>query len=519
MFQLWQSLDNSNFLCKSVLYVPDKPGSLAKLANFFGKYGINITYFYYNRSEHPNKVIIEAKHKELSPFKLLFEELKKENFLEEKYEEDLQIINPNNILKISVYLENKPGTLARFAELLKKYEANVIYMIYNEVISENRGEIAFYVKKPEQINALAQEMNLLGYYYNFEYSGTDEEKTNIIIGLNLLERFFLSLKKLIGEEETEKVKEIVMTSKMLSETLINFNRESGKNLEIGQIFNKILTFAISSISKREKNFNYKRLPTLPIGKILVYSFRPPTGGNIYILKGETETIMIDGSYGIYYEDIKKMFAENQIDPSKIKKIYLTHADADHAGVSGYFEEEYRTEVYLHPASRGIMENENRAYGTDTPLFQLNHYFTILVNYFTKSKFPKDGKFFDIKPKELCGAFPVIDYFKLDGIEFKVLESLGGHIPGQVFFLSEELGLFFTGDYLLYVPSLSEEEKSFLSIPKLLMTSTNTNSKVFREEMELLKNLAQKIDSCLSEKGKGLLILPGHGDYYPIRLIF
>jgi len=307
MFHLWQSLDNSNFLCKSVLYVPDKPGSLAKLANFFGKYGINITYFYYNRSEHPNKVIIEAKHKELSPFKLLFEELKKENFLEEKYEEDLQIINPNNILKISVYLENKPGTLARFAELLKKYEANVIYMIYNEVISENRGEIAFYVKKPEQINALAQEMNLLGYYYNFEYSGTDEEKTNIIIGLNLLERFFLSLKKIIGEEETEKVKEIVMTSKMLSETLINFNRESGKNLEIGQIFNKILTIAISSISKRGKNFNYKRLPTLPIGKILVYSFRPPTGGNIYILKGETETIMIDGSYGIYYEDIKKMF--------------------------------------------------------------------------------------------------------------------------------------------------------------------------------------------------------------------
>jgi hypothetical protein len=54
-----------------------------------------------------------------------------------------------------------------------------------------------------------------------------------------------------------------------------------------------------------------------------------------------------------------------------------------------------------------------------------------------------------------------------------------------------LGLFFTGDYLLYVPSLSEEEKSFLNIPKLLMTSTNVNSKIFREEMELLKNLAQK----------------------------
>lgn len=49
-------------------------------------------------------------------------------------------------------------------------------MIYNEAISENRCEIAFYVSKSEQINALAQEMNLLGYHYNFEYSGSDEEK-------------------------------------------------------------------------------------------------------------------------------------------------------------------------------------------------------------------------------------------------------------------------------------------------------------------------------------------------------
>ncbi len=519
MFQIWQSLEDTAFLCKTILYAPDKPGSLAKLANLFGKRGINITYFYYNRSEHPNKVIIEAKHKELNPFKILFKELTRENFLEEKYEEDLQIINPNNILKISVYLENKPGTLAKFAELLKKYEANVIYMIYNEAISENRCEIAFYVKKPEQINSLAQEMNLLGYYYNFEYSGTDEERTNKIIGLNLLERFFLNLKKIIGEEETEKVKEIIMTSKKLSETLANFNRESGKNLEMGQIFNKILAFAISSRSKTGNSFSYKRLPVLPLGNILLYSFRPPTGGTLYVLEGKTETILIDGSYGIYYEDIKKMLSENHIDPLKIKKIYLTHADADHAGLSGYFEEEYGTEVYLHPSSKGIIENENRAYGTDTPLSQLNHYFTVLVNYFTKSKFPKIGKFFNTNPKEFYESFPIIDYFKLDGIEFKVLESLGGHIPGQVFFLSEELGLFFTGDYLLYIPSLSDEEKSFLNIPKLLMTSTNTNSKIFREEMDLLKNLAQKIDSQLAEKGKGLIILPGHGDYYPIRLIF
>lgn len=159
-----------------------------------------------------------------------------------------------------------------------------------------------------------------------------------------------------------------MTSKNLSETLINFNKESGKNLERGEIFNKILAFAISSCSKTGNNFHYKRLPALPLGSVVLHSFKPPTGGNVYILEGESETIMIDGSYGIYYEDIIKILKENYIDPSKVKKIYLTHADADHAGLSGYFEEEYRTKVYLHPASQGIIKNENRAYGTDTPIF-------------------------------------------------------------------------------------------------------------------------------------------------------
>lgn len=51
-----------------------------------------------------------------------------------------------------------------------------------------------------------------------------------------------------------------------------------------------------------------------------------------------------------------------------------------------------------------------------------------------------------------------------------------------------------------------------------MTSTNKNSKIFRNEMKLLKNYAQKLDSHLAKTGKGLLILPGHGDYYPFRLI-
>ncbi|MDI9624721.1 MAG: ACT domain-containing protein [Methanothermobacter sp.] len=510
-FEVWKSLHNTLFLGRVKVYVPDRPGSLARIAGYFADYGINISYFYYNRSEHPNRVLVEGKSRE-DVFQSLYNDLLREGFLGEFFEEDLQIMEPGNVLKVSVYLENKPGTLRDLARLLEKYNANVTYMIYNEMISENKAEMAFYVEDPRQIQELAKELNKLGYHYNLEYTGADEEKTNTMIGLNLIERFFLKLKEILDDEELAEVKRLVNTSRRLSDTLIGFNREAGRNLEAGQVLGNILAFAISSRRHRGDAFFYRRLPSLPLGDVLLHVFKPPTGGNIYLLEGD-DLVMVDGSYGIYYNEVKGMLVENGLDPSRIGRVYLSHADADHAGLSGYFHEEYGSEVFLHPRAEDIIVGENRAAGSKTPLMELNHYFTILVNHFTECKFPEKWQPYKTNKKGEIGAFPIIDHFNVGNLEFKVLESLGGHIPGQVFFLSEEAGVLFSGDYLLYVPSLDDEEKKFLNIPRFLMTSTNANSMLFKEEMEALKEVAKEIDEKVS-----LIVLPGHGDYYPIKLI-
>jgi len=518
MFEVWERPESLEFLCKTALFVPDKPGILAKLAEMFGSHGINIVFFYYNRSEHPNKVVIEGKAGSKEAHQALYHDLTKEGFLEERFEEDIKITNIKNILKVTAYIENKPGTLADFAKVLKEYEVNVVFMKYDELVSENKAEIAMYVKNPSVVKELGQKLNSLGYEYLFEYTGEDKEDVGKVIGLNLLEKFFLKLRKVLTDAEVEEVKNIISASKKLSDTLVGFNKELGKHLEAGHIFNNILLFAMSSREKTGKNFYYKRLPTIPLGRVLLHTFRLPTGGNIYVLEDENESIMIDGGYGLYYEDIKNMLEENNIKVEKIKRIYISHADADHAGTSGYFEEEFGTKVFMHPACKGIIEHNNRAYGSNSPLYQLNEFFTVLVNYFTKCKFPKNWIPFDTKVKGTFGIFPIIDEFEFGGLKFKVLESLGGHIPGQVFFISEEAGILYSADYLLYIPSLTREERNILSIPKYLMISTNTNSSVFKEEMKSLGNLVKSLDEKLKKQGKGFLVLPGHGDYYPARFV-
>ena len=519
MFSVFKDVEKERFLLKTKVYLSDKPGSLAELSKLFAEEGINIVFFYYNRSEHPNRVIVEGTHNSLENIYKLKEKLQKKNLFEEKWEEDLKITETKNIAKIAVYLEHVPGTLAKFSALLKKFEANVIYMRFHEELSENRAEISFFVKNMEQLQNLFQAIKNAGYYYNIEYSGEEKKQVEELIGLNLVERFYLKLQEIIGEKETEKVKHLVSTSKSLSLHLVEFNKEAGKHLEAGQIFSNILTFALTSRLKKGKNFHYILLPVLTLGEILLFVFRLPTGGNVFVFKSpDNRLIMFDGTYGIYYEDVKNMLKANQLDPSKVEKIYLSHGDADHAGLSGYFEKEFGTQIILHKDAAETIKHNNRAFGTNAPIERLNAHFTVLVNKFTEFLPPQRYSFFKEQNLGEIHGFKITDEFDVFGIKFLVLESRGGHVPGQVFFLSPEKGLLFTADYLLNIPSLREEEKRFLSIPKFLMTSTNINSPVFREEMKDLTKLSLEIDSQLKTKGQGLYIFPGHGDYYPARLL-
>ena len=48
------------FLAKIRVFLPDRPGLLAELASTFARYGMNITFFHYNRTEHPNRVLLEV---------------------------------------------------------------------------------------------------------------------------------------------------------------------------------------------------------------------------------------------------------------------------------------------------------------------------------------------------------------------------------------------------------------------------------------------------------------------------
>ena len=304
----------------------------------------------------------------------------------------------------------------------------------------------------------------------------------------------------------------------MRETLLRFKEESGRDgetLAASEVFTHILQLAAASISKTGAAFSLRLTgPVRLTDSVSLHVLACPTGANAFLFATGDEYALLDSSYGLYYADVKAWLSAHGMDPSRIRRAYFTHADADHAGWAAFLEEDFGTEVYMHPDGAAVFEHENRAHGLDTRLLDLNGYYTKLINRFTDLRAPRRILPFPAAAGE-AGGFPIVGQVEIGDLRLQVLESFGGHTPAQVFFYAPREGLIFCGDYLIDLLSLSDRTKSTLSIARRLMTSTNSDSRVFAQEMQALGRLMREAEARLRPEGKSARVFPGHGDFYSV----
>lgn len=506
-------------LVKFRIYLPDRPGSLAGFATAIANVSGNISFFHYDRSTDSSLVAVEVQLEGEDSLSLLLQSLQENQygFVSVRGGPDEVLVTAvESILEIKVRLVNRTGSLASFARLLAVHDANVIYMLYDEDIDPESADIVMATANPQEVNALLQAVNEEGYHYRVVYRGSNEQEAAHIIGLKMVEKFFLRLKKLLPSSDVAEIKSLVESSRELYQDLVHFASESGNNLEAGDVFETVLTFASRARSRTGDKFSATAMRPLRFHNwVTLLGFRLPSSENFYLLRDGDDLTMIDAGHGIYYEDIKRLIRQQGMDPAWVRRIYVTHPDTDHAGTSGYFEQEFGTAVFMHPGSADVITHMNRAHGTSGSLLNLNKYYTRLSSRFTECRFPARPRYFSTNEREETGSFWIIDTFKVGPLLFEVLESHGGHTPGLVFYLNREFGLIFTSDFLLNVRSLSPEEKEHLGIYRYLLTSPNSDSRVYKEETAALKEMMLSLDRALSAHGRQGYIFPGHGDYYPV----
>ena len=512
--------DDGWLLCADVM-VADRPGEMAAISRIMADHRANIEHFDFNRSDNPWRVAMRMHCPGGGALGAMIEVLAAQGRLAPPPDATAQsepgIVDPGSLLKLAVTLEDRPGALAAFSELLAEHQANVIHMRYDSFEAPSLARVSLATPTVDELRALLDALNGGDWHYHVEWQGDRGDPIDAMVGLNMVEMFLLKLKTLLPQDKLDQVGEMFRTSDDMRQALSDFRREAGvsdESMAASEALTRILHLAATSMGRTGPRFLLGLEGPLRLSpEVELYKLACPTGANGYLLAHDGEYTMVDSGYGLYFEDVMAWLEAHHMPPGRIRRAMFTHADADHSGWAGPLAEAYGTAVHMHPDCVDVFRHCNRAVGGQR-LQALNRAFTRMISTLTGLRTPREIRGFELaEERGGLGGFPVMGTMAVADLEFTVLESLGGHASGQIFFFERERGLLFCGDYLIDVASLSERDKAILSIPKYLVTSTNKDSAVFSREMALLKDLVMDADRRLARSGGSAWVFSGHGDMY------
>ncbi|MGZ7049954.1 MAG: MBL fold metallo-hydrolase [Methanobacterium sp.] len=467
--------------------MPNEPGALHKAAKIAKDHNGNIHRIHYNRKIDPNIVFFEifASYESYEKIKYKLEEI---GYLQTS-------LKPVNYLKFNILLPDRSGALFELLNYITSANANIGFLDFDER-SNRHDQLTVSVTVDNSVETLLDDLKSNYRLEIIEYDRKGEKLDDTLFYID----FAQNLGEIIGNDEDEFLIKLLGDINHIVQELTRLGEDPKR------VFESILQTGNTLKNTTGSNFSADVQKIQLSNDIELYCFQPPCGGNVFVINSPEEMMLIDSGYGIYYPDFLKLFVRCGIQIKNLKAIYLTHADADHSGAAGF----YNAPSFIHKGTIDIINESNRAYGSNSEECILEEVYTRLINLFSKFNIPTNMETLPDEIIKMRGPFPIIHTFKTCGLEFEVLESLGGHLHGQIFILCPDEGLLFTADSLINFASLSEERKKYNLLAKDLMTSVNVDGKKADEERKALLKLALLLDEELSKEGKKCLICGGHG---------
>lgn len=469
--------------------MPNEPGALHKAAEIAKNYNGNIHRIHYNRKIDPNVVFFEITSDEQS-YEKIRDKLDEIGYLQ-------TTLKPVNYLKFSILLPHSPGALFEFLNYITSAGANIGFLDFDDKSSRHdKLTVSITLDKISSVDDLLD--NLKSHYLLeiIEYDTEGEKLDDTVFYIVFAQK----LREIIGDTEDDFLIKLLSDINHIVQELTRLGEDPKR------VFESILLTG-NTLKDTSGDGFYADVQKIDLNsETQLYCFQPPCGGNVFVINAPEEMIMIDSGYGIYYPDVLKLFQHCGIDLKNLKGIYMTHADADHCGAGGF----YGVKSFLHKGTSDIINKTNRAYGSTVEECILEEVYTKLINLFSRFNSSIDVEIFSDNVIKMRGLFPVIHTFKVGDMEFEVLESLGGHLYGQIFLICVSEGLIFTADSLINFDSLSKDRKRYNLLAKNLMTSVNVDRKQAKTERNALLKLASQLNGELSIQGKNCLICSGHG---------
>ena len=473
-----------------VAHMPDEPGSLHRAAGIIQQYGGNINRIQFDRRIDPGTVFYEVTAPE-DAYRQITADLAAIGYLQTS-------LVTLDFLKFCVYLPHRPGALYEFLDYITAAGANIAQIDFDDKGRHpDRLTVSLNLEQSREIDHLLDQLKSRYRLEIIEYDKTGRHLDDTVFYV----RYAQEVRDLIGDSGDAFLLSFLADTNHIAQELMD------RGCNPHQVFDSVLATGRTMKATTGPNFyasvqQYEILPGT-----MLYCFQPPCGGSVYLFKTPDELVMIDTGYGIYHADFMILFSRYGMgDMKKISRIIVTHADADHCGAAGHFS----VPVSMHAGTLEIIRTDNRAWGSQNQESVLEEFYTKMINLFSRFAIPSDIRCFGTANGTQRGIFPVIGTFSIGGIDFEVLDGLGGHTFGQVFLYSKSHGLLFTADSVINFASLTKERADYSSLAAFLVTSVNVDSDRAKQERIALLALAEETDRALASSGRRCLICCGHG---------
>ena len=472
-----------------IIRIPDT-GSLQEAVWIIAETGITITRCHYNRSIDPRTAFFSARGTSEAC-------LRAKDALSHKGYLQTEISYPKSV-RFTVIVPDIPGTLHRILTILDKYKAEIISLSF-----DNRGKnpdrllVAVRVREPCQTEKLLEEIEG---QYSVEIEGYDcgdDESDGSLFYLRYAER----VREILGETGDPYLLDLLNQFSYIAQQLTEYGQEYEATLE------QILQNGRRLAETCGPGF-FADVQRIPVREgIWLYCFQLPGGGSIFVIDTPAGRIMVDTGYGIYHDDVMKMFHHYGLDGAPgFSRIILTHGDTDHCGAAGYFD----APIWTHEGTWRVIETNNRAYGACSEDFVYEQVYTVMINLFARMHPPAAVNIFPQPAGERIGDFPIVDRFDDAGISGEIIEGHGGHQAGMIYLLCREEGLLFTSDTILNLKHLTPDRSEYNGFAVYLVRSVNVDPDLVKSERKDLMKLALSLNETLKSGGKHLTICPGHG---------
>jgi glyoxylase-like metal-dependent hydrolase (beta-lactamase superfamily II) len=476
-----------------VTSMPDKTGAFLLASKIIAKHQGNIVRVSYNKAVdlHTLFIDVEAADENLVD---ITRELETIGYLNDR-------ISEISVIIVEIKIPNVPGAVLQVLKILDSYDINISYINSSENGNSTpyqNFKMGLFIENPSLIKMLLDDISELYQIDIIDYADSEKNLDNTIFYIRLANE----MQKLLGLS-TEKTMEFISESNRILQML----QEKGENP--AKVFDYIRRFAYFISEHRGSNFKTDIEKVKINDTVTLYSIQPPCGSNTYVLDAIDELVLIDTGYAIYANEMFGIF--NRLFPSwksKIKKVYVTHADVDHCGMLSMLT---GIKISLNQKSADGLCRQSEG----IPDYREDHDFGLgysklsrIISGYT----PPDTHRFEIIdrdrdiPQEHSDLLPIGD-FVAAGLKFEAFEGSGGHLYGEMVFVCRKYGIAFTGDNLVNIHGFSPERAEFNSLAPYLMRSVNIDS---QKATAMRKVIIRIVEEIGLHNQKTCIICGGHG---------